>query len=132
LDRRGGQAADKIKEQIAQLAQDRLDVIAKNGQKDHVAQDVGPACMKKHRRQQRDQMLPLYDLRRNDAVGHDELLQLGLAQRQFVQKGDPVDANQRPGEPRHARTTHVTITNGKHVSVSILWNLLVTWRTRKV
>jgi hypothetical protein len=100
----GADSAQQIEYQEAEMAQPILDVVAENPQVPHVAEQMEPAAMEKHRSQKGDR----YGGERqiglrpgNDSGGHHAILRHEpferCPERQFVDKAHDVDGDYQDG-----------------------------------
>src|SRR6185437_17100232 len=89
------QSAHEIETKIGNVAEAVFDVAAKEPEKPHVADDVQPSRMKKHRRKQgnetlREGVLRMSEsqlrARRDHRVSHDEGLQGARVERELVEE----------------------------------------------
>src|SRR5262245_48428393 len=90
---RGDDAAEQVKEDVTPVPETILDVVTENPERQHIAEEMHPASMQEHGREDR------WNRKRNrdEAVGLDERVERGRRlrdQRELVKKNEAIDGDQ--------------------------------------
>ena len=99
----------RVKHQVAEVAEEILDVVAEDPQEQHVSRDMRDARVQKHAGQQRQKCSVEIDVarkvcretRRNRGVGHQERFQEVGRQGELIEKDGHVGADQGNVNHRH-------------------------------
>src|SRR5207237_6664574 len=123
LHQAGRHAAEEIEDQILDVPEGVLDVVAEDPEVEHVAAEVQPAGVQEHRGQQGDVdgqpdlrvgVDAAGDLARHRAPLHDEALELLFGQGHLVQESRHVDGDHRIVAVGKAPALSGVVTDGEH------------------
>src|SRR5215813_4752181 len=121
-----GRSAEEIEKDKTSVTQPVLDVVAKNPEVEHVADDVGPAAVEKHRGEDRQEAKRAYRVpavvNPVDETGRDEAKQLQHlgrtgAKAHFLEKDDDVD-NDQPHRNERGGAGPDRVSDGDHLETS--------------